>query len=116
MNLFLAIFAIVAMLTWGTWVFFACIMNLKRVRALGELTALSMVFGYPTLLVGYILDLALNITLATLVFLELPREPLFSARLQRLTGTAPQTWRGRLALWLRRGLLDNIDPAGIHHG
>lgn len=99
---------------WLTWVFFAAIMNLERVRAAGELTLPAKVFGAITLLVGAVLDMGLNVTLGTLLFLELQRELYLSARLRRLVNTAPNTWRGRFALWLRRSLLDNIDPSGVH--
>lgn len=116
MNLLLFVIITLALIAWGTWVFFACIMNLKRVRDAGELTLPAKLFGFPTLFLGYILDVVLNITLGTLLFMELPCEPLFSTRLQRLTNTQPTRWRGKLALWVRRSLLDNIDPSGIHHG
>lgn len=100
-----------------TWVFFAAIMNIKRVRDAGKLTRTARVLGMATLAIGLVLDLAVNWLIAPVLFLELPRwrEWLLSARITRLIA-AGTGWRARLALWLRMQLLDEIDPGGVHHG
>ncbi len=100
-----------------TWVFFAAVMNVKRVRDAGKLTRTARAFGLVTLAIGLVLDLAVNWLLAPLLFLELPRygEWLLSARITRLIA-AGAGWRARLALWLRMQLLDDIDPGGVHTG
>jgi predicted transporter len=100
-----------------TWVFFAAVMNVKRVRDAGKLTRTAWMLGMLTLAIGLVLDLAVNWLIAPVLFLELPRagEWLLSARITRLVagGTG---WRATLALWMRMQLLDEIDPGGVHTG
>jgi hypothetical protein len=100
-----------------TWVFFAAIMNIKRVRDAGKLTRTARALGLPTLAIGLVLDLAVNWLIAPLVFLEAPRvgEWLLSKRITRLIAGGAG-WRAKLALWLRMQLLDEIDPRGVHTG
>lgn len=104
------------LLFFSTWVFFVAIMNLKRVRNAGQLTPASRVLGLVVEAIGLVLDLSLNWLIAPLLFLEVGREVLLSARITRLVAQDPNGWRGRLALLLRTQLLDNIDPAGVHRG
>lgn len=87
-------------------------MNIKRVRDLGKLSILGKVFGYPTLVIGLLLDLYVNVIVMTVLFLELPRELTVTSRLKRHNrfGTG---WRQRLANWFEP-VLDPIDPSGDH--
>jgi hypothetical protein len=101
---------------WFLWIFFVAMMRLKQVRDAGKLTVAIKVFGYPTLAVGLVLDLLVDVVLGSIVFLELPRELTLSARLWRLSNDASAGWRQRLALWARTQLLDSIDPSGVHRG
>lgn len=100
---------------WLLWVFYVCVMRLKMLRDAGTLTAGQKVLGYPTLLVGLLLDLAVNLVVASALFVELPREWTVSARLWRHSND-DGGWRKRLALWLRVQLLDTADPNGVHRG
>ncbi len=108
------LFLLLAM-PWVLWVFFTCTMRLKQVRDAGQLTTAAKVFGYPALGVGLLLDFMVNITVACLIFLELPKETTVSVRLTRLS-KLDAGWRSRWALSIRKALLDNIDPAGVHQG
>lgn len=96
------------------WLHFVAIMHLKHMRADGLLTRSQRAFGYPALVIGLVLDLAVQIAV-TLVFLELPREWTVSGRLWRLSN-GRAGWRQRLALTLRTALLDTADPSGTHRG
>lgn len=69
---------------------------------------------YPALVVGLLLDLIVNTFVATLIFIELPREWTVSARLTRHSEGGG--WRQRVAIAIRTALLDNIDPNGVHRG
>lgn len=109
----IAVYTVLAV--WLLWVFYVAVMRLKMVRDAGQLTLGMKVFGYPALLVGYTLDLAVNVVLASLVFAERPREWTLSERLWRLS-IGPEGWRQQRALWWRREFLDAIDPSGIHRG
>lgn len=84
------------------------------VRDAGLLTTPMKIFGYPVLAMGLVIDFFVNVCIGSVLFLELPREYTLSARLTRLTkGTG---WRATVALKIRTGLLDNVDPAGVHVG
>ena len=99
------------------WLYFVAAMRLKMVRDSGQLTYGQTVLGYWALAEGLLLDLVFHLVFGTLIFLELPawKEWTLSGRLWRLSN-GPTGWRQRLALKVRKGLLDSIDPSGEHHG
>lgn len=95
------------------WLFYLAIMSLSRAAQEGKLSTPATLMGYPILLVGYLLDFLGNMTFACILFVDIPREWLISARLQRYANE-PDSWRRRLALWFARGLLNPFDPKGYH--
>lgn len=97
------------------WLYFVAAMRLKMVRDVGALTRAQTVLGYSVLAEGLVLDFLVHMLIGTLLFLELParNEWTLSARLWRLSN-GPPSWRQRLALKVRTGLLDSIDPSGVH--
>lgn len=99
------------------WVYFVAGMRLKQVRDAGALTPAMKMFGYVSLAEGLVLDFLVHMVIGTLLFLEWParKEYTLSARLWRLSN-GPPGWRQRLALAIRVGLLDAIDPRGYHRG
>lgn len=99
---------------WLMWLIFVCMMRLQEVRDAGKLTLAQKILGYPVLVFGLALDFVLNVTIGSLVFLEVPREMTLSARLWRLSNG--DGWRQKPALVIRVGLLDSIDPEGVHRG
>lgn len=109
-----ALYAILA--CWLLWVFYVAVMRLKQVREAGHLTTAMKAFGYPLLIVGLVLDVAVNVVLGSLILLEFPKEWTLSARLWRWSNEADGGWRRKLATAVRVGLLDNIDPSGVHTG
>ena len=100
------------------WVYFVAVMHLKHLKDEGKLTGGVKFMGYPALIVGLVLDLIVHLIVGTAIFLELParNEWTLSARLWRLSNDPKPSWRRTLALFLRRSILDPIDPAGIHKG
>ena len=96
------------------WVHYVAVMRLMQVRDAGHLTTAMKAIGYPALVVGLLLDLIVNTVVATLIFVELPREWTVSARLTRHSESTG--WRQRVAIAIRTALLDNIDPNGVHRG
>ncbi len=109
------IFAAVAAI-WPLWVIYVAVMRLQMVRDTVGLTLGQKVLGYPALLVGLALDLLVNVVVGSIVLLEPPQEYTLSARLWRLSNDPTETWRRRAALWVRKELLDSIDPRGYHKG
>ena len=100
---------------WVLWVIYAAMMRLKQVRDANKLTSAMKVLGYPVLALGLGIDLVLNITLGSILFLEIPREYTLSRRLWRHSQES-KGYRQRLAEVIRVNLLDDIDPAGFHKG
>ena len=98
--------------TYLLYVFYGCVMNVKRVRDMGRLTPIGYVFGWPTLLIGYALDVLCNVFVMTIVFAELPRETTVTARMKRHNRTSTG-WRKRIVLFFEP-LLDPLDPSGDH--
>lgn len=108
----ITLIALVFAVSYALWIFYLAVMNLKRVRDMGKLGTVAKVFGYPVLLVGYALDVLVNVTLMTVLFLEIPRETTVTARLKRHNRTG-SGWRQRLAAWFEP-LIDPYDPSGDH--
>lgn len=94
------------------WIFYLAVMNLKRVRDQGKLEKIAFILGYPLLLIGYALDIFLNITVMTVILLELPRETTITSRLKRHNKQS-SGWRKRVAMWFEP-ILDPFDPSGNH--
>lgn len=67
----------------------------------------------PVVGFGYLMDVAANLFIAPLVFLDWPREALVTARLIRYKRT-DTGWRNRLATFICEHLLDVFDPTGDH--
>lgn len=97
---------------YALFVFYAAVMNIKRVHEMGKLNPLGKALGYPTLLIGYTLDVIVNLLVMTVVMLELPREWTVTARLKRhnLESTG---WRLVVVKFLEP-VLDPLDPSGDH--
>lgn len=106
----IALFIFVSMtLTWGLYL---SVMHLKAARDAGRLTLAAKVLGYPWLALALVVDVLFNLVTGTLLFLERPRELLFTSRVSRLNDRPG--WRGDLARWFCRELLDPFDPSGGH--
>lgn len=94
------------------WILYLAVMNLKRAKDAGLLSKTAIALGTPVLIVGYLLDFALNVFVMTLVMLELPRETTVSERLKRHNQTSTG-WRLAVVRWFEP-LLDPYDPSGDH--
>lgn len=98
--------------TYLLYTFYAAVMNIKRVRDMGKLTKLGMAFGYPTLVIGLLLDFLCNVFVMTLLFLELPQEFTVTSRLKRHNRESTG-WRLSIVKFFEP-VLDPIDPSGDH--
>jgi hypothetical protein len=100
------------LITYALYVWYAAVMNIKRVRDIGKLTTLGKVFGYPTLVIGLILDLLVNWFVMTIILLEVPRELTVTSRLKR---HHKESTGYRLAVVkFFEPVLDPLDPSGDH--
>jgi len=98
--------------TYLLWPLYIAAMSLKRVRDEGKLGPVARNMAIPIIVFGYLLDVAVNITAFSILFVEPPRDWTVTARLKRHVGK--DHWRGRLARWFALHLLDAFDPSGKH--
>lgn len=98
---------------WLLWVFFLATMNLKQALDEGQLKGFPLLLGYTVYGVGLFLDLLVQVFLATLVWLELPREWTVSGRVDRLLREG-HGYRYNLAFWFQQRLLAPFDRSGGH--
>lgn len=98
---------------WFLWVFFLAVMCLQAARDAKTLTAWGLRLGYTVLLVGWTLDFIIQVTVAVLLFAELPQELTVSSRVKRLIATG-SGWRKARAEWFRDNLLKAFDRTGRH--
>lgn len=98
---------------WCLWILFLAVMNLGQAKAEGKLHGFALSAGCTVLTVGLLVDLLVQITVASVLWLEFPREWTVSERVARLCKHG-SGWRQRLALWFRRVLLAPFDRSGGH--
>ena len=95
------------------WCMYLAVMNLKRAVDNGTMTKPAYVLGYPLLIVGFILDVLFNWVFGTVMFLELPKNGVFTSHLNR--HYKKYTWRGKMATWICENLLNTFDPSPHGH-
>lgn len=103
--------AFVAMYT--LWIFYLAVMNLMRARDAGTLTKTAKFLGMPIMYFGMLIDFIVNIFVMTVLFMELPREYMVTARLSRHLQDS-SGYRLIVAQWFCHNLLDAFDPSGCH--
>lgn len=95
------------------WLFYLAATNLYRARCAGTITRTATVLGWPIVVAGLALDVALNIVIVSIVLLEIPREWTITARLDRHFHESTG-WRRAVAAWIGATLLNAFDPSGAH--
>lgn len=103
---------VVVVATFFTWGMYLSVMNLVRFK--DHLSLETKVFAYPLVVVGVLADFVYNVVVGSILFLEPPREWLLTTRLKRHLGE--DGYKGNLARWVCRHLLDPFDPKGTHCG
>lgn len=98
---------------WAFWAMYVLVMGIYRAHLAKRLTAVTLCLSAPFIVAGYLMDVVANVTVASLVFLEPPRELLVTSRLQRYVAQK-NGWRFRIADWICNHLLDVFDPSGNH--
>lgn len=97
---------------YSLWVFYLAVMNLARAKRNGLLNKTALVLGTPLLVVGYLVDFMMNVTVMTVVLLEWPQETTVTARLKRHNKESTG-WRLSIVKWFEP-ILDPYDPSGDH--
>lgn len=93
-----------------TWFWYLAVMHLKHNK--DKINSSAKFFGYPWILFAYITDVLFNWIVGTILFIEIPKEFLFTARVSRHIKNSG--WRYRLAVFFCKNLLDPFDPSGKH--
>jgi hypothetical protein len=101
------------MTLWIFWAVYVLVMGLYRAHLQKRIGLVIYILGSPFILFGMVMDFIINFTVAAIVFVDLPREPLVTGRLQRYVAIG-SGWRFRLANWTCNNLLDVFDPSGNH--
>ena len=97
---------------WVLWVLFLAVMHLKHTHEDGLLTPSAYRLAMSVLAVGYLVDFLINIIPASILFLEPPFELTVTARCTR--HLKDHDFRGAIARWLCRNLLDPMQEGGSH--
>ena len=106
----IAIAAVAVLLIPIVHAFYVYVMGIKRARDNDALHWPVKCVSYPTIALFLPLYVLLNLTLGTILFLELPRSLQFTKRCQR--HMADHTWRGRQARWWCKNWLDPFEEGG----
>lgn len=98
---------------WLCWGLYVLVVGLYRSYLSKKLTRTTIFLSIPFVATGFIIDVISNFTIATLIFLEWPKEFLVTDRLVRHI-KSKKGWRCSLAQWICQHLLDPVDPSGSH--
>jgi hypothetical protein len=103
--------AFVVAMTLVTMILYVLAMHLKAIRDEGRARWYHYALAAPILVVGYPLDVAFNVIVGSLIFRELPREFLFTSRVDRHARAG-----NRFAQWVCRHLLNPWDDGHCYSG
>ncbi len=111
-----------ARLIFGTWIYFLAIMRLREMRDAGKMdysvSPTLFVLGRVALVIGLVMDVLVNFFVATPVLMELPKEFLTTARLNRWYHSTDTDWytRNVRKRFVKFGqtMLDAADTTGQH--
>lgn len=92
------------------WLLFLAVMALKWKWS--SLPKAVRAIAAPAVIVAVFLDVLFNITIGTILFLDLPHQWTFSQRIGSYK--ARFDWRSPLAAWICANLLDPFEVDGAH--
>lgn len=98
---------------WAFWAVYVLVMGIYRAHLAKRLTPVTLVLSLPFVALGYVMDVLANVTIASVVFIELPQETLVTDRLKRHIDQG-SGWRQTLARYVCDHMLDMFDPSGNH--
>lgn len=98
---------------WAFYALYVFTMGVYRAKLAGRLYGLSLALLYPIVVVAALVDLLCNLTIASIIFLEPPKELMVTTRLKR-HHASDDGWRTAIAAYVCQNLLDAFDPDGDH--
>lgn len=103
------------LLAFATWMLYLAAMAIIPKKS--RLSPVAKAHAYVLVSVAIVMDAVLNIIVASVLFLDPPRDLLLTGRLKRYIRDPQEfPWRRALALWVCEHLLDPFDPDGNHCG
>jgi len=96
---------------YALWILYLAVMNLMRAKEAGKLSKTAYVLGLPVAAVGILVDVFCNILLS-IAFLEVPKQWTVTRHLSDNLDSAG--YKGAIARFICKGLLDTFDPHGCH--
>lgn len=96
-----------------TFVSYCAILKLKDMRDDGRLNLPIKILAYPTIVPMYVIYVGLNVFVASVIFLDIPREVAFTKRCERYL-RGKDGWRKKQAAWWCRRVLDPVERGGVH--
>lgn len=95
-----------------TYVFYLLfVVTMGAKAAWPNLTVIPRTLLVPAALVAVVMDVIFNLIPATIIFLNLPRELLFTQRLDRYEEEG-SGWRYRIAIWICQNMLNPFQQGG----
>jgi len=105
---YLYFFIFVYILFYGTWLFYVAFMHIKEHEHQVKDKIGALWYGlWPFFILALIMDVLFNFVIGTMIFLEIPRELLFTSRCQRHLKSSG--WRLRNAHFVCTYLLNPFD-------
>jgi hypothetical protein len=95
------------------WVLYLAIMGVYRAYLNNALTPVAKAMCLPLIVTGVLVDVIANVTIATVVFMQLPTQWLVTQRLSFYLKFSAD-WRHDTAKFVCENLLDVFDPTGKH--
>lgn len=88
-------------------------MSLYRAHKDKSLTLPMKILGWPLVIIGALVDVIANVTIASLIFWQIPRQFFVTQRLKEYKSIG-SGWRYNIATWICSSLLDAVDPNHDH--
>lgn len=98
---------------WVFWLLYVFTMGLYRAFLSRRLKGLALVMCAPIVAVAFIIDVVVQMTLSTILFLDLPRDLFVTGRFRRYRKQG-KGWRFDFSEYICKHLLDPFDPTGAH--
>lgn len=100
---------------WAFWALYVFSMGVYRAYLSKRLVGINYYLALPIFILGFLVDVIANFSLAVIVFVDVPHELLVTQRLIRYRkDTYPNNFRKKLATFICDNLLDIFDPRGDH--
>jgi len=93
------------------WGFFIVTANIIKRYKEGELSTSMKIIGWPVVIAFFLCDMAYNITYGTILFWQWPnyKRLTLTARLTYILRTAPDSWRGKIAMFMCKYMIEPWD-------